>query len=796
MKQPARAGPWPLPVAILALLQLGCGADPHEMTVTAPLSAPPNAPGSGLSAGFGRADITPPPGIGLNGNGPEGHQAQGYRHRLYARAMVLQGANGERIAYLVADLPHVSPILHRLTAAAVHPPTGIGADRLIVSATHTHSGPGNFYEAKLYNDNSGRLPGYDTTMVQFLVDGFSRAVRQAVDDLRPAVASWVSDTIYGLTRNRSLNAFLLNESPITKVTPGAPPTTQQLEAVDPVWTMLRVDQCDAGWTNCAPRGAFSVFAIHGTGFPPAHRLVDGDIHGVVERGLEREIETLNGALGSSRPDHCPAVDEAGEPVSGTGACRFASRAMHLFANGTEGDISPNHLPGSRCGEEEPADRELEERLRLRRARRPSGPKTPPGIEEWLRRPGRSDVDCLAIASRSVDSIGDRLVGHARDMFARAAQALSKDIDVRRTFTTVDLRSPPVDSLLCSPLTGTSTYGGAEDARTRLHRWKFLGFIPSGMEEGAIDESMSGCDGPKLPGVGPFQKFLVRKYGLPRFAQFSVVQIGDGLVAATPFEITTEAGRRMKQAMRSAGPFSPAVSHVAIVGLANGYLQYLTTPEEYQAQAYEGGSTLYGSRTAQFVQAELAALARSLTEDDPIVRLDTIVALPGPERSFFPRRDRGPDPAAIPRRVMALTCGPISLPPGDPKDPTAPRVTAYQFRARWVDAYPGTLAPSEGQVIEIQRRTGDVFQPVAWDDGFAATSVADADRTVAVRAVGPGAGAFIWEVVWISHTIEPGHVLRLVLQERTGVQDGRVVERLPRPGFLLAPPYDEVVCASG
>jgi hypothetical protein len=140
--------------------------------------------------------------------------------------------------------------------------------------------------------------------------------------------------------------------------------------------------------------------------------------------------------------------------------------------------------------------------------------------------------------------------------------------------------------------------------------------------------------------------------------------------------------------------------------------------------------------------------------------------------------------------------PVSLPPGDLKTPDAPRVTAYQFRARWVDAYPGALAPADGQVIEIQRRTGDAFQPVAWDDGFAATSVADADRTLAVRAVGPGAGAFVWEVVWVSHALEAGQVLRLVLKERAGLDGGSVVERLPRPGLPLVPPHDEVGCGSG
>ena len=66
-----------------------------------------------LRAGFGRADITPPPGPGLQGNGPDGRRSEGYRHRLYARAMVLQDSTGHVMAIVIADLPQVSAILQR-----------------------------------------------------------------------------------------------------------------------------------------------------------------------------------------------------------------------------------------------------------------------------------------------------------------------------------------------------------------------------------------------------------------------------------------------------------------------------------------------------------------------------------------------------------------------------------------------------------------------------------------------------------------------------------------------------------
>ena len=138
-----------------------------------------------LRAGFGRADITPPPGPGLTGNGPEGKQSRGWRTRLYARALYLQDADGERLAIITADLPHISAKLHRLTAEslATWPDSQrIGADHLIISATHDHSAPGHFYEAAELNETASSVAGYDPALADRIVHGFLEALRQAKSD--------------------------------------------------------------------------------------------------------------------------------------------------------------------------------------------------------------------------------------------------------------------------------------------------------------------------------------------------------------------------------------------------------------------------------------------------------------------------------------------------------------------------------------------------------------------------------------------------------------------------------------
>src|SRR5205823_13041080 len=104
-----------LPAA--AALLVACG--PTRLRVPGALSpAPrPGTKGGALQAGFARVDITPPPGVGLAGNGPEGAEARGYRLRLYARVLVLADGGGNRLALVVADLPLPCSRLHRPAAS-------------------------------------------------------------------------------------------------------------------------------------------------------------------------------------------------------------------------------------------------------------------------------------------------------------------------------------------------------------------------------------------------------------------------------------------------------------------------------------------------------------------------------------------------------------------------------------------------------------------------------------------------------------------------------------------------------
>uniref|UniRef100_A0A1D1ZYS6 Neutral/alkaline non-lysosomal ceramidase N-terminal domain-containing protein n=1 Tax=Auxenochlorella protothecoides TaxID=3075 RepID=A0A1D1ZYS6_AUXPR len=57
--------------------------------------------------------------------------------------------------------------------------------------------------------------------------------------------------------------------------------------------------------------------------------------------------------------------------------------------------------------------------------------------------------------------------------------------------------------------------------------------------------------------------------------------------------------------------------VVIAGLTNTYASYVTTFEEYQAQRYEGGFTLFGPNTLDAYIQEFKSLAKDMVDGAPL-----------------------------------------------------------------------------------------------------------------------------------------------------------------------------------
>ena len=593
-----------LPLVLLA----GCGGV-RAWQEQAALSPTPQPRRGALQAGFGRVDITPPTGVGLTGNGPEGNRAAGYRMRLYARALVLEQATGDRVALVVADLPHISLLLQRRVAAETRN-LGIGVDRFLLSATHTHASVGHFYEASAYNDHGSIVPGFDAEILDSLSIRIARAIRYAVIDLGPARAAWGALPVWGQTRIRSLPAMMRNiPRPEPALTPpaGLPP---EYALVDPMLTMLRVDRWDEGARAFRPAGAWSVFAIHGTGNTPNNELLDPDLPGLLAKSLERFID-----LELNR-DSAPG------------------RAIYLVASGAAGDVSPDWPPQSRCAPP-----------RLLSERWPTGPFTR-SLWSWVPPTGTELAVCRHAARRAMAHVAGAVNAVAESLFQALGDSVQDSLSLERSFVTLRLAEQAESLGICdSPLPGMSTFGGAPDARTRFYGWRWLGLIRSGMEETAQSpRTPSGCHAEKrlLLWEGATKRLIGKQ--LPTSGQLIVLRIGSRLIAGLPAEVTTMAARQMRDSMLAASRIAPRVHDAQVVSLTNGFLEYIATADEYTAQFYEGGSTLYGPGSATMLARALGTLVRTLSSGDSLSGrvAPPVKVSPGPRRKrFTPKGDERP-----------------------------------------------------------------------------------------------------------------------------------------------------------
>ncbi|HEY9383794.1 MAG TPA: neutral/alkaline non-lysosomal ceramidase N-terminal domain-containing protein [Gemmatimonadales bacterium] len=604
-------------LSTLAALAPACA---KPFLVEGDLSPPPRPGGSaGLRAGFGRADITPPPGVGLAGNGPEGRRATGYRLRLYARALVLEDPGGNRIALVVADLGLGSALLHRRVAALTAAADSIGIDRLVLTVTHIHSGPGHYFEAAALNEQSSSVVGYDPVLLDSLARRIAAAVHAAKLDLREAKAAWGSRRLWGFSRIRSLPAQL-RDLPLPTPPADAPPALDPAyRLIDPTFTMLRIDQRDSAGGSFRPAGAFSVFAIHGTGNAPAGELLDPDIGGIVERKLERHIDP-------------------------SGA--FVPRAFHLFAPGSEGDVSPAWSPDSRCGVPVVAPWPMLD-----------GPFTRP-LWQWKPDAPRNQASCIQAARRSIELLGNALGDSAIALFESLAGGLDSQLELARAFTTLALREDAESLGICPvPAGGMALLAGADDAAGRLRGWRMLGLLSLDMEQGAARKKPAGCQGAKHQVLDLFfgslpNKLLGTKI-LPSFAQVTVLRIGNRLIGTVPGEVTTVAGRRMQAAMLAgASGIGVPVDSALVMGLSNGHVMYVATAEEYGAQYYEGASTIYGPGEAAMFARALGGLAGMLSSGDtlPSASAGRMTVLPGKHQAILRSRGSQVTPTPLLERV--------------------------------------------------------------------------------------------------------------------------------------------------
>src|SRR5690242_19185025 len=143
---------WDRRFACLAALLCATGCASWKIDVPRYTPPPPAASGR-FVAGAARIDITPPPGIPLGGHSIGGKISRGYWTRLSARAFYFRDESGQSLALVSCDLFAIPAGLHARVAylLATEKHISLPPANLILAATHTHHGPGNYMSSAVYN---------------------------------------------------------------------------------------------------------------------------------------------------------------------------------------------------------------------------------------------------------------------------------------------------------------------------------------------------------------------------------------------------------------------------------------------------------------------------------------------------------------------------------------------------------------------------------------------------------------------------------------------------------------------
>jgi len=159
-----------------------------------------------LRVGRAEVDITPPPGMPMGGYFYV-RVNTGVHDPLYAKALVLD-SDGVKVALVACDLESLPRRFVEAAQELIRRDTGIAPDHVIISATHTHTGPemDHVMLAEIEGPPAQVAEGYDSA----LPGKIAESIRRAVSDLTPVRASAAEGMEPSLVFNRRF--FMKNGS--------------------------------------------------------------------------------------------------------------------------------------------------------------------------------------------------------------------------------------------------------------------------------------------------------------------------------------------------------------------------------------------------------------------------------------------------------------------------------------------------------------------------------------------------------------------------------------------------------
>lgn len=498
------------------------------------------------------------PNLGMMGYGQFHNIVKEIATPLWARAMVLKDDQNVMIfvhlEQCFVTMAIKEGVLQKLKM--LFPEWNLNESHLMITAQHTHSAPGGYSHYPFYNFTTG---GFQTRVFDKVVSSAVEAIEDAAKKMTEALLEFGEFEISPdkeVAFNRSMTAYLNNSNA----------KNLSLEEKN-----LAVDRKIRGLKITKPDGTLlgmmNWFGVHNTSISSFNQRIHHDNKGVAAALFEQ---------------HNPG-------------------SIAFFLQGAAGDISPNFI--------------WDKKTKLMRGKFTDHYENAAFNGEIQFRESEK-------ISYSKNITGKLKSFHTFFDMTTAAAPAAHGV----SFFTGTLEGPglpralgSVLKVICGMVNSVKLLRHPEDAwfyqehgnKTIMldHRDGSLVGIPRGLWK-------------KLPPLPDKTVEAIRKTAvaggletlpwIPPILPFQIMKIGNLLIVAVPGEISYVSSLRLKENIVERLKGSD-IEEVVITSYANAYMGYITTPEEYSEQCYEGGHTVYGRRTLEAIMEGFNLLISVMTD---------------------------------------------------------------------------------------------------------------------------------------------------------------------------------------
>jgi len=480
--------------------------------------------------GEGIYDITGPAAeVGMMGYGKSDQITTGIHTRLRSRAFIFVDSNTQkRVVFISADLGMIFQSIKQGVISELQKRYGnlYNDENVMLSAIHTHSGPGGYAHEILFNITT---LGFVPENYNVIVSGIVESIVRAHDNLQPGKILINRGELTDASLNRSAIAYQNN--PVVE-------REKYQNPFDTRMTLLRLEGKDS------EIGMINWFALHNVSMSSLNKLISGDNKGYASYLFEKD----------------KGVDYLNTP-----------QFVAAFAQSNEGDVSPT------------IDYEDD-----------------PIINDFKR----------------TENAAFKQYEAAKTLYNEATEVLEGPIEYKHAYINLeniiiqnnhDKRNKTTTGALGYSFAAGTINGRGPDffEQGTFKSNPFISAVTGIVAQPS--EQLKALQFPKP--ILVLTGSAIPTPWTPAILPIQLFKIGKLVLIGVPGEFTTMSGRRLRETIKNV--FGDDVTDVVIAGLSNSYSGYITTPEEYDTQRYEGGFTLFGSQTLPAYLQEFKQLAYEL-----------------------------------------------------------------------------------------------------------------------------------------------------------------------------------------